>query len=187
MLEAKASIGVTDASYASWVAIRDGYNAHLATCLFDDYKEYSIIDSYRYWKNLQSDPKTEPLATHACNILRRPMTSAICERVFSYLTKMDAAARRSMDAKSLRENLFIRANHHIVERLILRFLDAGEMAREEREASFKAKAVAENTAAIAKAIKKAEKTPSKKRKRGEGEEEEEEEEEEDGPRGPPAA
>ena len=97
-------------------------------------------------KKLQSDPKLEPLATHACNILRRPMTSAVCERIFSYLTKLDEPSRRAMSAESLRENLFIRAHCHIVERLILRFLDASDIAREERDSEFREKAVAESTA-----------------------------------------
>lgn len=69
---------------------------------------------YRYWKTLlvSSSESARALARLALRHWMRPLSSASCERVFSYLTKMDTADRRSTGSSTLRN--IISHEYHIM-------------------------------------------------------------------------
>ena len=54
---------------------------------------------------------------HALHIFCRPLSSASCERVFSFLTGLDDEKRRSMGKDLLRMLLFLKGNSVIVSQL----------------------------------------------------------------------
>lgn len=58
-----------------------------------------------------------PLAKVATRALLRPLSAAACERIFSYLTQMDAADRSLTSKETLRLELFLRGNWEILEEL----------------------------------------------------------------------
>ena len=58
------------------------------------------------------------LAPHAMRQFSRPISSAACERVFSYLTHMDRSDRNCMKKETLRVLLFLRGNNEILDELV---------------------------------------------------------------------
>jgi len=80
-------------------------------------KQMSPFEVYSFWK---SKLGTMPiLARHAILIFSRPVSSATCERVFSYLTHMDSSDRSRMQKDTLRHLLFLRGNHEIFDLLVM--------------------------------------------------------------------
>lgn len=75
---------------------------------------------YRYWKTLlvSSSESARALARLALRHWMRPLSSASCERVFSYLTKMDTADRRSTGSSTLRNILMLRGNWRLVRQML---------------------------------------------------------------------
>lgn len=70
-----------------------------------------------YWNDIARSPESEEarlFGMHALRMSVRPLSSASCERVFSYLTDMDDAQRRNMGKELLRMLLFLRGNYGIV-------------------------------------------------------------------------
>jgi len=72
---------------------------------------------YAAWKARLATMPT--LAPHAMRQFSRPISSAACERVFSYLTHMDRADRNGMKKETLRLLLFLRGNNEILDELVL--------------------------------------------------------------------
>ena len=71
---------------------------------------------YAAWQaKVESMPR---LAPHAMRQFSRPISSAACERVFSYLEDMDSSDRRRMQKKLLRDLLFLRGNHEVLDQLV---------------------------------------------------------------------
>jgi hypothetical protein len=58
------------------------------------------------------------LAKHAMRCFSRPISSAACERIFSYLEDMDRSDRARMESKTLARLLFLRGNWEIFEELV---------------------------------------------------------------------
>ena len=79
-------------------------------------KQMSPFEVYAFWKGKLGNMPT--LARHAMLMFSRPMSSAACERVFSYLTHMDSSDRRNMKKDTLRHLLFLRGNHEIFDLLV---------------------------------------------------------------------
>ena len=80
-------------------------------------KQMSPFEVYSFWK---SKLGTMPaLARHAMLMFSRPISSAACERVFSYLTHMDSSDRSRMQKDTLRHLLFLRGNHEIFDLLVM--------------------------------------------------------------------
>jgi len=134
----------TSASY--WTSVRTSWETHVDTFLWDSAgaKESSVVHAYKHWKALKArDPSFRHLADLAMRHLLRPLSSAVCERVFSFLTKLDTAQRRTMSANTLEMLLFVRANWHIIEELVKREADAIRGARKHAKAAAYAPALAE--------------------------------------------
>ena len=71
---------------------------------------------YAAWEaKLDTMPTLEP---HAMRQFSRPISSAACERVFSYLTHMDRSDRNCMKKETLRLLLFLRGNNEILDELV---------------------------------------------------------------------
>ncbi len=115
----------------------------------------TIRDAYAYWKLLLDDDLMKDLASHARDQLLRPLSSAVCERVFSYLTQLDTAQRRRMKPALLKLLLFIRANWHIIESLMGDEADAIRAARLLSKKKAATCATAESLRAASKAVKAA--------------------------------
>ena len=76
----------------------------------------SPTEVYEGWKALHTDMPT--LAQHAMRQFSRPISSAACERVFSYMEHMDKPDRRRMKKDTLRTLLFLRGNQGVLENLL---------------------------------------------------------------------
>ena len=48
----------------------------------------------------------------------RPISSACCERIFSYLEKMDDSDKRNMKKETLRRLLFLRGNWRVLHQIV---------------------------------------------------------------------
>ena len=129
-----------------WTSIKTSWETHVDTFPWDSAgaKESSVAHAYQHWKALKArDPSFRHLADLAMRHLLRPLSSAVCERVFSFLTKLDTAQRRTMSAKTLEMLLFLRANWHIVEELVKREADMIRGARRHAKDAAYAPALAE--------------------------------------------
>ena len=69
------------------------------------------------WWGLLDDRVMGTLARHAVGELMRPLSSAACERVFSYLTQMDSFNSRNSGAVALQQELFLRGNNEALSAL----------------------------------------------------------------------
>ena len=58
------------------------------------------------------------LAPYAMRQFSRPISSAACERVISFLEHMDRSDRRQMKKETLRLLLFLRGNQDILDQLV---------------------------------------------------------------------
>jgi hypothetical protein len=76
----------------------------------------SPTDVYAAWKAKVASMPT--LAPHAMRQFSRPISSAACERVFSFLEHMDRSDRRRMKKETLRLLLFLRGNQEILNQLV---------------------------------------------------------------------
>ena len=124
--------------------------------------KFMNIEVTKYWEFLLDNEDTAPLARIALFRWERPTAAVSCERIFSYLTKMDAADRNKMGAKTMSNVLFLRGNRSILNRLLERQAariilvergskKAAERAKKQRLDATKAKvrAAAEAAAAMA--------------------------------------
>jgi len=76
----------------------------------------SPTEVYAAWKAKVASMPT--LAPHAMRQFSRPISSAACERVFSFLEHMDRSDRRRMKKETLRLLLFLRGNQEILNQLV---------------------------------------------------------------------
>ena len=102
-------------------------NYPLTENVLDEWREYvadwrapsvtmSPTEVYAAWKaKLANMPA---LAPHAMRQFSRPISSAACERVFSFLEHMDRSDRRQMKKETLRLLLFLRGNQDILDQLV---------------------------------------------------------------------
>ena len=141
----------------AWGAHRSNWIAQWGKPRTDGKKasDLTLRDASLYWKSLLEDNHMKDLAATARDELLRPFSSAVCERVFSYLTQLDSAQRRRMKPALLRDLLFIRANWHIVEELLREEADASRAARELSKAKAVAGGVLEREKDGKKAVAKA--------------------------------
>lgn len=72
--------------------------------------------AYTYWKSMREEWPN--LSALAMRLIMRPVSSAAVERIFSYLTKMDAKDRQSMKEATLYNLLFIRSNWRLLKEMI---------------------------------------------------------------------
>lgn len=75
---------------------------------------------FAYWKDFAEtdDPGRKLLGTLAMQSFSRPISSACCERIFSYLEKMDDSDRRNMKKETLRRLLFLRGNWRVLNQIV---------------------------------------------------------------------
>ena len=75
---------------------------------------------FTYWKAFADtdDPGRKLLGTLAMQSFSRPISSACCERIFSYLEKMDDSDRRTMKKATLRRLLFLRGNWRVLHQIV---------------------------------------------------------------------
>jgi hypothetical protein len=95
--------------FKQWNAHRESYKPHLSLP--------TASELFCYWMRLRDDaPELSELA-----LLRliQPVSSAGLERVFSYLSQLDRFQEQSMQKETLHNVLFLRANWHIVDLLLL--------------------------------------------------------------------
>jgi hypothetical protein len=82
----------------------------------------SPADNYALWVSRAADPSLDDamrdICAHAAQMCMRPISSCCCERVYSFLEKMDAADRSNMSKKTLAKLLFINGNSHIIEDIV---------------------------------------------------------------------
>ena len=93
----------------SWSKHRDGWTAEMAS--------WTPEQEWQYYRTLSGISGSALLGDMGLRALLRPLSSAGCERVFSYLKQMDDATRRTMDPETLELLLFLRANWRIVKEL----------------------------------------------------------------------
>jgi hypothetical protein len=74
---------------------------------------------FAYWKERSEsdDAGTRRLGALAMRAFSRPVSAACCERIFSYLEKMDDSDRRTMKKATLRSLLFLRGNWRVMDDL----------------------------------------------------------------------
>ena len=58
------------------------------------------------------------ISAHAAKMCMRPISASCCERVYSFLEKMDGADRSNMKKATLAKLLFINGNSHIIEDIV---------------------------------------------------------------------
>ena len=75
---------------------------------------------YARWKARAEDPNPSlaALGQYAQVQLLRPMSAASCERIFSYLSHMDAPDRMTMMPVTLQGSLFLRGNWGILHQMV---------------------------------------------------------------------
>ena len=82
----------------------------------------SPCESFKAWESIAEDEDfseaKRKFAAWAMKQLSRPMSAACVERVFSYLSHMDASDRRTMKKETLKRLLFLRANHATLSELV---------------------------------------------------------------------
>ena len=91
----------------------------------------SPTEVYAAWKAKVASMPT--LAPHAMRQFSRPISSAACERVFSFLEHMDRSDRRRMKKETLRLLLFLRGNQEILNQLVEE-VNAARVAEDVRNA-----------------------------------------------------
>jgi hypothetical protein len=74
---------------------------------------------FAFWKehSESDDPGTRRLGALAMRAFSRPVSAACCERIFSYLEKMDDSDMRTMKKATLRSLLFLRGNWRVMDDL----------------------------------------------------------------------
>jgi hypothetical protein len=77
-------------------------------------------DVFAYWKAFADtdNPGRKLLGTLAMQSFSRPISSACCERIFSYLEKMDDSDRRNTKKGTLRRLLFLRGNWRVLHQIV---------------------------------------------------------------------
>ena len=119
----------------------------------DQAKELSPREVYDWWKKRGStsqDTGLRLLCEVAMRSFSRPISAACCERIFSFLEKMDDSDRRSMMKETLRRLLFLRGNWHLLDTMlkeehaahVFRHKQAGNKRARRRAAAAEAKASA---------------------------------------------
>ena len=101
-------------------AIIDGWREHEKTWKEPDEK-LTPQQVFEEWVRRTQAPWgyfMRKLAAHALVKWSRPISSAGAERVFSYLSQMDAPTRSCMSARSLRNQLFLRGNWQVMGELV---------------------------------------------------------------------
>ena len=75
---------------------------------------------FAFWKDYASGPNDALAALGRVALMRfsRPISSACCERIFSYLTHMDASDRQTMGKETLARLLFLRGNWRLVHQML---------------------------------------------------------------------
>ena len=75
---------------------------------------------FEYWKECsqRDSPGMAALGRLAMRSFSRPVSSACCERIFSYLEHMDASDRQTMGKPTLERILFLRGNWRLVTQMI---------------------------------------------------------------------
>ena len=120
---------------------------------------------FEYWKDCsqRDSPGMAALGRLAMRSFSRPVSSACCERIFSYLEHMDASDRQTMGKPTLERILFLRGNWRLVTQMIeeeyARRVGAQELSRKRQraleedtgEAKARAAQAADTTAAAAAA------------------------------------
>ena len=69
-------------------------------------------DVYKYWFNKRDEWKV--LAPHAMRMFSRPISAAVCERVFSLMEGMNKKDRNRKESATLKKLLFLRGNSAMV-------------------------------------------------------------------------
>ena len=101
--------------------------------------------------NAELEDTVRDICAHAAKMCMRPISASCCERIFSFLEKMDGADRSSMKKDTLAKLLFINGNSHIIEdivktssakRIAAPVQARHELQRQRAAASFKAAASA---------------------------------------------
>jgi hypothetical protein len=129
----------------AWATHRAGWSADIHT----------PSELYSYWGDLGTVPEGKPLSKLALHHLLRPISAASTERVFSFLTELDAPSRRKMGRTLVAQILFLRGNHDTVLDLLKeeadKERDAVAAARDARRACDEAAAKARLARAVARA------------------------------------
>jgi len=124
----------TAGSFALSGNLRPAWEAHRAAWVAEIHGKFTQHDTYKYWKELSGETGSRDLAELALRHLLRPASAAACERIFSFLTSMDAPNRRSMGRPLLTNLLKLRGNADIVREL------TAEAAHAKRDAVVSARA-----------------------------------------------
>ncbi len=159
MFDALGVIGKKRRTFGMSAALRPAWEAHVASWDINIHGQFTSLDTLKYWKLLATEIESRELGELALHHLLRPVAAAACERVFSYLTAMDAPCRRSMGRVLLINLLKLRGNAEIVLEL------TAEAAHSKRQAVIAAQSasakrnhdahVSGATAAVQSASKKA--------------------------------
>ena len=76
----------------------------------------SPVDVYSYWEGKRDDWNI--LAPYAMRMFSRPVSSAACERIFSFMEGMNRKDRCNMEALTLQKVLFVRGNSKTMKSLL---------------------------------------------------------------------
>jgi hypothetical protein len=120
----------TDNKILEHIGCKDA-SLHLADQLCAGYKAYVTSwqrpgvqleprQVFAFWKDYASGPNDALAALGRVAMMRfsRPISSACCERIFSYLTHMDASDRQTMGKETLARLLFLRGNWRLVHQML---------------------------------------------------------------------
>jgi hypothetical protein len=96
---------------------------------------------FAFWKAYaaSADQCLAALGKWAMQMYSRPISSACCERIFSYLTHMDSSDRQTMGKETLANVLFLRGNWRVVHAMIDEEFAATVAARAARAKGVKRK------------------------------------------------
>jgi hypothetical protein len=126
-----AYLGATAASYQTAAQLIGGWRSYVASWK-KPAAQLSPAAVCKYWRAhaAGANASLSELGKLAIREFSRPISSACCERIFSYLTHMDSSDRQTMGKDLLATLLFLRGNWRLVH----------IMAAEERDANVERRA-----------------------------------------------
>jgi hypothetical protein len=117
--EILAHIGCPDASLHLAIQLCAGYRSYV-----DNWQKPGTPleprQVFAFWKAYAAgpNPSLAALGKVAMRMYSRPISSACCERIFSYLTHMDVSDRQTMGKDTLAMLLFLRGNWRLLHEMI---------------------------------------------------------------------
>ena len=136
-----SGLGATGESVHTKEYIIAAWRAHCESWVKPD-KPMTPREIYMLWEERSESTDSDAmvaLAKFAMRAFSRPISAACCERIFSYLSKMDSSDRSNMKKATLAILLFLRGNHVTVAELadeyVVRRVQAAKAAVEKPRAA----------------------------------------------------